>query len=203
MDKIFYIVLSMQIIGKKIVGIVLSGGKSKRMGQEKGLVQYQGKALIEYAIETLKPLCDELVISTANDAYTYLGYPMIADEIPDCGPIGGINTCMKTIEANIYLVISCDIPHVPTDLFVDLMAQLKGNAVVPIDESGRKQPLAACYSTQASSFFQEALESGNLRMMSLLSKLNPLYFEPSPDADYYRSDLFSNLNTLNDVQGLK
>jgi len=193
----------MQKIEKKIVGIVLSGGKSKRMGQEKGLVQYQGKALIEYAIETLKPLCHELVISTANDDYAYLTYPMIADEIPDCGPIGGINTCMKTTDADIYLVISCDTPHVPTDLFVDLIAQLKGNAVVPVDETGRKQPLAACYSSQASSFFQEALEFGNLKMMSLLSKLNPLYFDPDSKARYYRSDIFSNLNSLNDIQGIK
>lgn len=67
----------------KIVGIVLSGGKSRRMGQEKGLVKYRGKALIEYAIETLKPLCHELVISTANNDYAYFGLPMIAEEIPD------------------------------------------------------------------------------------------------------------------------
>jgi len=187
----------------KIVGIVLSGGKSKRMGQEKGLVQFQGKALIEYAIATLKPLCHELVISTANDNYSYLALPLIADEIPDCGPIGGISTCMKAIEADIYLVISCDVPHVPSQLFVDLLRQLKGNAIIPIDETGRKQPLAACYATSASGYFHEALESGHLKMMSLLSKMNPLYFTPSPNLDYYQPNLFSNLNTMGDISDPK
>lgn len=183
----------------KIVGIVLSGGKSSRMGQEKGLVKYHGKALIEYAIDTLKPLCHEMVISTANNDYTYLGLPMIADEIPDCGPIGGISTCMKVVEADVYLVISCDTPHVPTELFTDLVAQLKGKAIIPIDETGRKQPLAACYASSASSFFHEALKSGHLKMMSLLSEMDPLYYKPSPSLDYYQSNLFSNLNSMEDI----
>ena len=183
----------------KIVGIVLSGGKSRRMGQEKGLVEYRGKALIEYAIDTLKPLCHEMVISTANDDYAYLGLPMIADEIPDCGPIGGISTCMKAMDADIYLVISCDTPHLPTQLFTDLVAQLKGKAIIPIDETGRKQPLAACYTSSASSFFHEALKSGHLKMMSLLSKMNPLYFKPSLNLDYYQANLFSNLNSMGDI----
>ncbi len=183
----------------KIVGIVLSGGKSKRMGQEKGLVKYRGKALIEYAIDTLKPLCHEMVISTANNDYTYLGLPLIADEIPDCGPIGGISTCMKAVEADIYLVISCDTPHLPTQLFTDLVAQLKDKAIIPIDETGRKQPLAACYASSASSFFHEALESRELKMMSLLLKMKPLYFRPSIDSSYYQSNIFSNLNSKDDT----
>jgi len=183
----------------KIVGIVLSGGKSRRMGQEKGLVQFKGKALIEYAIESLKPLCHELVISTSNDDYAYLAFPMIADEIPDCGPIGGISTCMKAVEADIYLVISCDVPYVPTQLFVDLLDKLKGNAIIPIDETGRKQPLAACYASSASSFFHEAVKSGHLKMMNLLSKMDSLYFKPSPNLDYYQPNLFSNLNSMDDI----
>lgn len=183
----------------KIVGIVLSGGKSKRMGQEKGLVKYRGKALIEYAIDTLKPLCHEMVISTANNDYTYLGLPLIADEIPDCGPIGGISTCIKAVEADIYLVISCDTPHLPTQLFTDLVAQLKDKAIIPIDETGRKQPLTACYASSASSFFHEALESRELKMMSLLLKMKPLYFRPSIDSSYYQSNIFSNLNSKDDT----
>tara|TARA_R110001583_G_scaffold21469_5_gene81592 strand:- start:14558 stop:15133 length:576 start_codon:yes stop_codon:yes gene_type:complete len=183
----------------KIVGIVLSGGKSRRMGQEKGLVKYKGKALIEYAIETLKPLCNELVISTANDSYAYLGLPMIADEIPDCGPIGGISTCMKAVNADVYLVVSCDVPNVPTELFSDLLAQVNGNAVVPIDEAERKQPLSACYTSSSSIFFHEALESRELKMMNLLKKIEPLYFKPSPNLEYYKSNLFSNLNSMGDI----
>ena len=183
----------------KIVGIVLSGGKSRRMGQEKGLVKYHGKALIEYAIETLKPLCHEMVISTANDDYSYLGLLMIADEIPDCGPIGGISTCMKAVEADVYLVISCDTPRVPTALFVDLLVELNGDAIIPIDETGGKQPLVACYASSASDFFHEALKSGHLKMMSLLSKMDPLYYKLSPNHDYYQLDLFTNLNCMGDI----
>lgn len=187
----------------KIVGIVLSGGKSSRMGQEKGLVEYKGKALIEYSIDTLKPLCHELVISTANNAYSYLALPMVADEIPDCGPIGGISACMNAVEGDIYLVISCDVPHVPSQLFADLLEQLKGHAIIPIDETGRKQPLAACYASSVSNYFHEALKSDQLKMMNLLSKIDPLYFKPSQNLDYYYPNLFSNLNTIGDISDPK
>jgi len=189
----------MQKNEEKIVGIVLSGGKSRRMGQEKGLVKYQGKALIEYAIETLRPLCHELVISTSNDDYSYLDLPMIADEIPDCGPIGGISACMNAVEGDIYLVISCDVPHVPTQLFADLVDQLNGNAVIPVDETGRKQPLAACYASSASVYFHEALKSGQLKMMNLLSKMDPFYFTPTQNLNYYQPNLFSNFNSMGDI----
>ena len=189
----------MQKMETKIVGIVLSGGKSRRMGQEKGLVTYKGKALIEYAIDTLKPLCDELVISTTNDAYAYLGLPMIADEIPNCGPIGGISTCMKVVNADIYLVVSCDVPHVPTELYADLLKEMKAKAVIPIGDDERKQPLVACYSSDAFSFFQDAMESVDLKMMDLLSKIEPLYFKPSINSAYYQSNIFSNLNSKDDL----
>jgi len=187
----------------KIVGIVLSGGKSKRMGQEKGLVKYKGKALIEYAIDTLKLLCHELVISTANDDYAYLDLQMIADKIPDCGPIGGISTCMKSVEADIYLVISCDTPHIPTALFVDLLNQLKGNAIIPIDESGRQQPLVAAYASSASNYFHQALQSRNLKMMNLISSLETQFFILSSDLDYYSANTFTNFNRMEDISDIK
>ncbi|MDE5422670.1 molybdenum cofactor guanylyltransferase [Ancylomarina sp. DW003] len=189
----------MQKLEKKIVGIVLSGGKSRRMGQEKGLVKYQDKTLIEYAIESIQPLCDDLVISTANENYQYLSLPLIADEIPDCGPIGGIYTCMKNKPADVYLIISCDVPHVPTELFVELLQKLDGNAVIPVGEDERKQPLIACYSSEAFSFFEDAMKSNDLKMMNLLKQLNPKYYKLSPAADFYKSDIFCNLNSKDDM----
>ncbi len=184
------------ISSKKVTGIILSGGKSSRMGSEKGLVKYKGNALIEYSINALRSVCDELVISSANDCYAYLAIPIVSDEIENCGPIGGIYSCMKAFPSDIYLVISCDVPHITPQLFSELLNVLNENeAVIPIDESGKKQPLVACYSSMCFPVFQNELMEGRLKMMKLLSKLNVNYYPVSKS-----DNLFFNANTPDDIR---
>jgi molybdopterin-guanine dinucleotide biosynthesis protein A len=184
------------INSKKVTGIILSGGKSSRMGTEKGLVKYKGKALIEYSISALRSVCDELVISSGNDCYAYLGIPIVSDEIENCGPIGGIYSCMKAIPSDIYLVISCDVPHITSHLFTELLDILDENeAVVPLDDKGKNQPLVACYSSNCLPVFQKELVEGRLMMMKLLSKLNVIYYPVSTS-----ENLFFNANTPDDLR---
>ena len=79
---------------KEITGIVLAGGKSSRMGQEKGLAEFDGKPMIAYALEALAPLCTEILISSNSNAYNHLGYRVVPDIIANSGPMGGIYSCM-------------------------------------------------------------------------------------------------------------
>jgi molybdopterin-guanine dinucleotide biosynthesis protein A len=184
------------INSKKVTGIILSGGKSSRMGAEKGLVKYKGKALIEYSVNALRSVCDELVISSGNDCYAYLEIPIVSDEIENCGPIGGIYSCMKAIPSDIYLVISCDVPHITSHLFVELLDVLDENeAVIPLDDRGNNQPLAACYTSNCLPVFQKELMEGRLKMMKLLSKLNVQYCPVSKS-----ENLFFNANSPDDVK---
>jgi molybdopterin-guanine dinucleotide biosynthesis protein A len=186
---------------KKITGIILSGGKSSRMGTEKGLVKYRGKALIEYSVEALSSFCDQLVISSGNSAYSYLGFPIISDEIPNCGPIGGIYSCMNARPSDIYLVVSCDVPHINSHIFKQLLESLgEFQAVIPIDAEGKKQPLVACYSSDCFSVFQKELKEGNFKMMKLLSKLQVYYQRIHQDENVLSSNLFFNANTPEDLQ---
>jgi len=79
-----------------ITGIILAGGKSSRMGKDKGWVLFRKKPLIDYAVELLGGICQSIVISANNSAYDKLGLPVYHDIIPDSGPMGGIYTCLKT-----------------------------------------------------------------------------------------------------------
>ena len=62
-----------------LTGIILAGGRSTRMGEEKPLVEVNGIRLIEHAIATLEPLCDSLLVSSDNDILRCFGYPLIND----------------------------------------------------------------------------------------------------------------------------
>ena len=187
----------------KVVGIILSGGKSSRMGTEKGLVKYKDKALIEYSIEALKPICDQVIISSNKDCYNYLKLPVIPDEIEECGPIGGVYSGMKAVKADIYLVLSCDVPKVPTILFKDLLLEIgDANLICPIDGSGRKQPLIAAYRATCFPIIEKELLKGNFKMMKLLELLRPKIFSITNDLSYYDAKILSNVNTLQDIKSL-
>ncbi|NOU58981.1 molybdenum cofactor guanylyltransferase [Marinifilum caeruleilacunae] len=188
---------------KNIAGIVLSGGKSSRMGTEKGLVDWNGKALIEYSIGCFKELCNIIVISSNNHSYDDFGLQIIADEIKDCGPIGGIYSCMKAIQADYYLVISCDVPKVPSQLFADLLKNIHdADVIYARDEFGKKQPLVAIYKSSCRDIIERELRKGNYKMMKLLQLFRSKEFPISDQLNYYSEGMLSNVNSPDELKNL-
>ncbi|MCT4603376.1 MAG: molybdenum cofactor guanylyltransferase [Marinifilum sp.] len=188
---------------KKTVGIVLSGGKSSRMGTEKGLVQWKGKALIEYAVDCLRNICDSIIISSNKTCYNHLNFPVVKDEIANCGPIGGIYSCMKNIRADYYFIVSCDVPNVPADLFNDLFRNIgDSDLIYAVDESGKKQPLVAVYSFACLPIIEEQLLKGNFKMMKLLDLIQHKEFYVSAKLKYFTPNMLSNANSPDELQKL-
>lgn len=188
---------------KKIIGIVLCGGKSTRMRTEKGLVKWKGKTLIEYSVDCLKKISDQVIISSNKACYDYINLPVIPDEIENCGPIGGIYSCMNKFNADFYLVISCDVPNVPSDLFVDLLNNI-GNSdlIYAVDEDGKKQPLVAVYKRSSFNTVKNELMSGNYKMMKLLSLIQHKEFQVNKELSYYRCNILSNANSPDDLKNI-
>ncbi|WP_282013775.1 molybdenum cofactor guanylyltransferase [Marinifilum flexuosum] len=188
---------------KKSIGIVLSGGKSSRMGTEKGLVKWQSKALIEYSVKCLNSICNNIVISSNNEDYNYLNLPVIKDEIANCGPLGGIYSCMKNISADYYYVISCDVPNVPTELFKDLFKNIReADLIYAVDSKGKKQPLVAIYKRSCFLTIESELLNGNYKMMKLLEKIKAKEYLVTQDLKYYRDNILSNANSPEDLNNL-
>ena len=77
-----------------LTAIILSGGKSTRMGQDKGLMEIKGKPMIQYVIDNITPVCSQIIISANQDEYKKFGYPVINDNIMDTGPAGGIGSSL-------------------------------------------------------------------------------------------------------------
>lgn len=191
------------INSKKVAGIILSGGKSSRMGAEKGMVKYKGKRLIEYSIDALRPICDQLVISSNKECYSDLNIPVIADEIKNCGPVGGIYSCIKAVKADFYAVISCDVPNVPVQLFSDMFSNIKkADLICPIDDKGRRQPLISIFSSSCLITIEKELLAGNYKMMKLLDLLKTKTFTITDKLPYYNSKLLLNANSPKDFDSL-
>lgn len=119
----------------RVAAVILAGGQGRRMGgADKGLIEYQGRPLIEWALAALAPQVDELVISANRnfDAYAAYGHCVLPDTLPDFpGPLAGVLAAMQAVAADWLLVAPCDTPHLPADLAARLLAAAQ-RANVPL-----------------------------------------------------------------------
>ena len=117
---------------ESVAAVILAGGQGRRMGgADKGLIDYQGRPLIEWVLAALAPQVDEIVISANRNLERYAAYGrrVLPDTLPDYpGPLAGVLAAMEAVTADWLLVVPCDVPHLPADLALRLLgaAQLEG-----------------------------------------------------------------------------
>jgi molybdopterin-guanine dinucleotide biosynthesis protein A len=93
-------------------GLVLAGGKSQRMGEDKGAIAYHGVPQREYAARMLEPLCEETYISCRKDQLDEIEteFPLLADTFEGLGPFGAILSAFREDPEAAWLVVACDLP---------------------------------------------------------------------------------------------
>lgn len=183
-----------------LTGIVLAGGKSSRFGQDKGLFVYHGKALVEHSLVTLRPLCDELFISTNNpEAYEAFGIPCIPDTYKDAGPLGGIHSALSHAKNDKTAIISCDTPHIPTHLYIRMMQAMGSHDVVLPVHGGFAEAMCSIYSKACLPVIKKALLTGKRKILDAIKPLNTLFLDIEQEA-FYDKRIFHNINTREDVK---
>ncbi len=187
---------------KGITGIVLSGGKSSRMGEEKGLALFNGKPLVKYAIEILESVCDEVLISANNnqDEYAKFNCRVVSDRYKGVGPMGGLSACLEQSESRLNAVLSCDTPFIPSGLFTHLEEKMDNQqAAIPVYK-GYPEPLCGIYATNALWHMNDLISKHQYKMMNLLDTIHCLKVEIHPALPFYSDDMFLNMNTGKDLK---
>ena len=156
-----------------VTGIILAGGQSSRMGQDKSSLLYKDKALIQWSVDVLKPLCNQLLISTNNNNLNYLGFPIVSDEVKRIGPIGGLYSCLKKSNTRLNLIIACDTPYLSVNIYKTLLNNAKdGFSAVAVDDNGNSEPLIACYQKDVSEVIGKMIMSKKYKLQDLLNSIN-------------------------------
>ncbi|MFB9076513.1 molybdenum cofactor guanylyltransferase [Flavobacterium procerum] len=184
----------------KITVFILCGGKSSRMQSEKGLVLFQEKPFIEHIIQAILPITNQIKLITASKEYDYLEYEKIPDLIVDKGPLGGIYTALWHTETKFNLILSCDIPLISTELLQELISKHTKEARITVFASESKtHPLIGIYSKEIVPVIKEAIDSNELKMMDLLSKLphQIINIEESENVHLTNINSADELNDLN------
>jgi molybdopterin-guanine dinucleotide biosynthesis protein A len=185
-----------------IVGVILAGGKSNRMGTDKALVPLNGKPLIEHVANTLKEVFQRvIIISDRVKAYEFLGLQVFSDIHKDCGPLGGIHAAFVHSGAEAIFVASCDIPFISKELIEYLVHfESKADATVPSFEA-RIHPLCGLYSRRCLPFIEDSLKNRTFKVLDILKRFHTDVIPITSDLPFYKNDLLLNLNKLEEVQG--
>lgn len=186
----------------KITGIVLAGGKSSRMGSDKSKMILNGKTLIEYSIQALRPLCEKVVISSNNNIYDYTGCEVWPDELPDGSPMVGIYSCLKRSPTEYNLILSCDMPLINTSLLEYLLENATGSDItVPIHGNNLIEPLCGIYKRTCIPVLKNFIDKGNYRLNEFIRSASHRLVEVGQTIDF-PENLFSNINTQDEFRNL-
>ena len=191
----------MQILSEnnQLTGIILSGGKSSRMGKDKGFVELNNKPLISYSIKVLSPICNQIIIGANSDNYKHFGYPVIGDEIKDIGPIGGIYSCLRSSKTNNNFILSCDMPLISAELIKYILSQREGfDVVIPVFKNFR-EPLCAYYHKSIITGLFNAIETNRYKIQDIIKSFRTKFLPITKDLPFYQENLFDNMNSQPDL----
>ena len=156
-----------------VTAIILAGGKSSRMGKDKGLISYKRKPLVEHVIHACTEVTSRILINTNNQDYSFLGYKLISDRYIDLGPIGGIQAALEASETKDNIICPCDMPNILAETLKTILDNKKGQmAVVAADPDGKFFPVFGYYNKSALAIIEHQINKGDYKLQNLLKKLD-------------------------------
>jgi molybdopterin-guanine dinucleotide biosynthesis protein A len=156
-------------------GLVLAGGRSTRMGQDKGLIDWHGQPQREYMADLLTPYCQKIFISCRADQEEEIqqgGYSALRDIHTESGPLGAILSAFEQDRNTAWLVIACDLPLMDKQ-HLDLLCTHRNPAVMATaftGADGLPEPLIAIWEPSAYLILKASLAAGLLSPRSSLLK---------------------------------
>lgn len=131
--------------GNNIYGLVLAGGRSQRMGVDKGTMLWHGVEQRYYVADMLKEFCDEVFISCRAEQQAEIqNYTTIPDAYTELGPYGAILSAFKAYPDKTWLVVACDLPLLDKETLQQLIAERDAGKMATTFESphdGLPEPL--------------------------------------------------------------
>jgi molybdopterin-guanine dinucleotide biosynthesis protein A len=186
------------------VGVVLAGGKSARMGMEKAALRIGDEMLLARIVRRLRLALPEVyVVGPPHLATLIPGTPVIPDETPNSGPLGGLSTALAHAPSQHVFVMGCDMPFVEPALMRAMAryaASNPGADVVALRTPRGLEPLHAVYAQTCASAVRERLVAADGKSLSaLLERLNVKELPASIVARYDPSGRSTfNANSLGD-----
>ena len=173
-------------------GIVLAGGLSRRMGQNKAELCLNGKTFLEIQVEKFHALGIADIMLSGAGCPVLPGTRVIPDEYTGRGPFGGLHACLQAARNPFCLVVSVDVPLIPVSTLAQLCRAHKGGITI-LRHHKREEPLIGVYDRCVSDSISELIRSGRYAVRALKDSIPWNCFDYSGPRE-----LLINCNTLED-----
>lgn len=185
----------------RVTGVILSGGKCKRMGTNKAFLKINGKRLINRTVDLFWQLFDEVILVT-NDplSYSHLDTMIVGDIIKGAGALGGVYSGLYYSTCSHAFVAACDMPFLNGSFINHMLGSIAHYDIVMPECDGCLEPLHAVYSKTCLPAIQDQLMRGNLKIIDLYKELNTSIISEKEIKQFDPSGrMFLNLNTKEDL----
>ena len=193
-----------------ILGTILAGGRSKRMGKDKLFLELDNKMLIEYTIDKVKKYLKDIIIVT-NQKNKYFSKKKLIT-VEDCiegqlGPLVGILTAMKWAKKNLkecswIATFPCDTPFFPESIIEKFIekSKIKESLLLCASSHGRKHNIFGLWSLELYEKLQDDLINNNIRKVQDWTEKHKI---TKVEFKFKEYDPFFNINTLEDLETAK
>jgi molybdenum cofactor guanylyltransferase len=176
--------VALPTLSNTTAGIILAGGRSKRMGKNKALLPLPGNpsfTFIEHLSSILTSFCPEVLIVARDEAdaanYTFQDIRIVTDKMPDNGPLMGLYSGLSAMHAQHALVIAVDMPFVQPALLSFLLSQSPTDSLLVPLVNNIPQVLLAVYARAILPLIENRLQQGRHDLRSLLEVAPVRYIE--------------------------
>ncbi|MCA0983085.1 molybdenum cofactor guanylyltransferase [Halobacillus yeomjeoni] len=181
-------------------GVIIAGGGSTRMGQDKAGLPLGDSTTIERIAKEMRKVVPAVVLNQNQPRDSAL--PIIKDEVNDAGPLGGMHAVLKERNETWFAITACDTPFIRAEVYRYLLHQRlnfqDAEAIIPVWE-GRKQPLSGIYHRDILENLEKLLEKGKRRFSDLFECVEAVYIHEFTDLSNEHLTLhFFNMNTPED-----
>jgi molybdopterin-guanine dinucleotide biosynthesis protein A len=189
--------------------LLLAGGKSSRMGRDKSLLKFEGQPLWRRQLETLRALSPQQLM-LAGPARPGCDCEVIADEMPEAGPLGGLAAGLRHCRAPRLVALAVDLPQISADFLRSLLAacdDYRGMVLRVAGQSfdayglrlckgaGYYEPLAAVYPARCAALASAALREGDFSMQAFVERALEQGYLRERELTAAELQLFTNINT--------
>lgn len=182
------------------IAVILSGGRSRRMGQDKAGLSLDGQSFLDRMVQELSPLVDGVYVSV-DRAGRYPGRRELPDLRPGQGPLAGLETAFLRTGAETVFLAAVDLPFASPALAAKILAMAgDGDACVIRRRNGAAEPLFGLYRRGCLPHLTACLDEGRRAVKALLDRVDCRWLEEDELPEFDLDRVLWNVNTGEDFR---
>jgi molybdopterin-guanine dinucleotide biosynthesis protein A len=191
----------------EVTGVLLAGGKSRRMGEDKRYLVVGEQTLLERGLGVLHSIFQEVLVVIAQDSPP-LGVDarVVRDLVPDCGSLGGLYTGLTQAAAPCIFVVACDMPFLDQAVIAQFTTRRASADIVMAKFGTLLHPMHALYGKRCLPALEQMIRNRHLKIQELVSHAS-LRVQYVTEADLLTIDpsgrSFHNVNTPEDLEAAR